>query len=262
MLKLSIIVPMYNVEPYIEKCIRSLYRQDIPMTDYEVVCVDDCSPDKSAQIVDKLQTGYSTLQLIRHERNKKLGGARNTGIRAAKGKYLLFVDSDDMLKPNCLKQLIDEIDSQQDDYIHFNLVQLFPEGHYGKEPHFDIDSQQRTGRHYVVAPVERERLQGSSRIGAFLYFVQNDQGPPWQKAAGSIVCGNLPRQVFSLQAAVEYGAGLGIQNEIKLNEAIVLLATKLLNNECLANLPRSLYKQALLVFRQFPFEQLVIELTL
>lgn len=144
-MKLSIIVPIYNVEPYIEECIRSLYCQDIPMTDYEVICIDDCSPDKSASIIEELQKEYSTLHLIRHERNKKLGGARNTGIRAAKGKYLLFVDSDDMLKPNCLKQLIDEIDSQQDDYIHFNLVQLYSEGHYGKEPHFDIDSQQRTG---------------------------------------------------------------------------------------------------------------------
>ena len=151
-IKLSIIVPIYNVEPYIEECVRSLYHQDIPMPDYEVICIDDCSSDKSAQIVEKLQTEYSTLQLIRHERNKKLGGARNTGIRAAKGMYLLFVDSDDMLKPNCLKQLIDEIDSQQDDYIHFNLVQLFPEGHCGKEPHFDIDTQQRTGADMFFDP--------------------------------------------------------------------------------------------------------------
>ena len=145
MIRLSIIVPIYNVEPYIEECIRSLYRQDIPMTDYEVICIDDCSPDKSAQIVERLQTEYSTLQLIRHERNKKLGGARNTGIRAAKGKYIFFVDSDDMLKPNCLKRLIEEMETNQDDYIHFNLVQLFPDNHYGKEPHFDIDAQQRTG---------------------------------------------------------------------------------------------------------------------
>ena len=145
MLKLSIIVPMYNVEPYIEECIRSLYRQDIPMTDYEVICIDDCSPDKSASIIEELQKEYSTLHLIRHERNKKLGGARNTGIRAAKGKYILFVDSDDMLKSNCLKQLIDEMELGQDDFIHFNYVKLFPDGTLGDEPHFAIDALQRTG---------------------------------------------------------------------------------------------------------------------
>ena len=145
MTRLSVIVPIYNVEPYIEECIRSLYCQDIPMTDYEVICIDDCSPDKSASIIEELQKEYSTLHLIRHERNKKLGGARNTGIRAAKGKYILFVDSDDMLKPNCLKQLIDEMETNQDDYIHFNYVKLFPDGHYGDEPQFNIDALLRTG---------------------------------------------------------------------------------------------------------------------
>ena len=145
MLKLSIIVPIYNVEQYIEESIRSLYRQDIPMTDYEVICIDDCSPDKSASIIEEMQKEYSTLHLIRHERNKKLGGARNTGIRAAQGKYILFVDSDDMLKPNCLKQLIDEMEMGQDDFIHFNYVKLFSDGTLGEEPHFAIDTRQRTG---------------------------------------------------------------------------------------------------------------------
>ena len=141
-LKLSIIVPVFNVEPYIEECICSLYRQDIPVSDYEVICVDDCSPDKSAQIVEKLQTEYPTLQLIRHERNKKLGGARNTGIRAAKGKYILFVDSDDMLVPNCLKQLIEAMESDDDEYIHFNYIKLYPDNSIGKKLSYDYDNIQ------------------------------------------------------------------------------------------------------------------------
>ena len=143
--RLSIVVPVYNVELYIEECIRSLYVQNIPQNEYEVICVDDCSPDDSVSIVMRLQKEYSTLHLIRHGRNKKLGGARNTGVRAAKGKYILFVDSDDMLKPNCLKQLIDEMETSQDDFIHFNYVKLFPDGTLGEEPHFAIDAQQRTG---------------------------------------------------------------------------------------------------------------------
>lgn len=145
MIALSIIVPVYKDEPYIEACIRSLYRQDIPVTDYEVICVDDCSPDKSASIIQSMQSEFPTLQLIRHERNKKLGGARNTGIRAAKGQYICFVDSDDMLKPNCLKQLVNEMDAQQDDFIHFNYRKFFADGTFGDEPHFAIDSTQRTG---------------------------------------------------------------------------------------------------------------------
>ena len=54
--RLSIIVPFYNVEPYIEECIRSLYAQDIPWEEYEVICVDDCSPDDCQNIIEKLQT--------------------------------------------------------------------------------------------------------------------------------------------------------------------------------------------------------------
>lgn len=145
MIALSIIVPMYKVEPYIEECIRSLYRQDIPMTDYEVICIDDCSPDQSAQIVEQLQSEYATLQHIRHERNKKLGGARNTGLKAAKGQYAMFVDSDDMLKPNCLKQLVSEMDAQHDDFIHFNYRKFFANGTIGEEPHFGIEPTQTTG---------------------------------------------------------------------------------------------------------------------
>lgn len=145
MLKLSIIVPIYNVEQYIEECIRSLYRQDIPQEEYEVICVDDCSPDNSAVIIERLQKEYSTLHLIRHERNKKLGGARNTGLRNAQGKYIWFVDSDDMLKPNCLRQMVDAMDAGQDDYIHFNYVAMYPDGTMGKELQFALESKQMTG---------------------------------------------------------------------------------------------------------------------
>lgn len=145
MLLLSIIVPMFKVEQYVEECIRSLYNQDIPQEEYEVICVDDCSPDNSAAIVERLQSEFPTLCLIHNERNKKLGGARNTGLRNAQGKYIWFVDSDDMLKPNCLKQLVDAMDAGQDDYIHFNLTKLYPDGHFAPEEHFDLAPIPMTG---------------------------------------------------------------------------------------------------------------------
>ena len=64
MIRLSVIVPFYNVEKYIEQCIRSLYDQDIPKEEYEVICVDDCSPDGSRAIVERLQKEYPNLQLL------------------------------------------------------------------------------------------------------------------------------------------------------------------------------------------------------
>lgn len=120
MIRLSIIVPFYNVEKYVEECIRSLYDQDIPQEEYEVLCVDDCSPDGSRAIVERLQKEYKTLRLICHERNKKLGGARNTGQREAKGEYIWFVDSDDTIYPNVLKTILDAAEKSNADILQFD----------------------------------------------------------------------------------------------------------------------------------------------
>lgn len=119
MIRLSFIVPFYNVEPYIEQCIRSLYDQDIPQSEYEVICVDDCSPDGSRTIVMRLQSEYPTLRLLTHAKNKRQGGARNTGLREAQGKYIWFIDSDDYIKPNCLKYLLDLMDAANLDLLKF-----------------------------------------------------------------------------------------------------------------------------------------------
>lgn len=121
-LRLSFIVPFYGVEKYIEKCIRSLYDQDIPMEEYEVICVDDCSPDGSRAIVERLQKEYPTLRLICHPKNKRQGGARNTGLREAQGKYICFIDSDDYIQPKTLKQLLEEAEDQQLDILKFLSV--------------------------------------------------------------------------------------------------------------------------------------------
>lgn len=119
MLRLSFIVPFYNVEPYIEECIRSLYDQDIPQSEYEVICVDDCSPDGSRAIVERLQKEYPTLRLLTHTENKRQGGARNTGLKVATGRYVWFVDSDDVIQPNCLKSLLEQAESEDLDIAKF-----------------------------------------------------------------------------------------------------------------------------------------------
>ena len=122
MLRLSIIVPFYNVEPYIEECIHSLYNQDIPTDEYEVICVDDCSPDDCRNIIEKLQTEFPTLKLVCHEKNKKQGGARNTGLKAAQGKYIWFVDSDDYIYPNVLRLLLESVEKNEVDIIQFDYT--------------------------------------------------------------------------------------------------------------------------------------------
>jgi len=132
MIRLSFIVPFYGVEKYIEECIRSLYNQDIPMEEYEVICVDDCSPDGSRAIVERLQKEYPTLKLLIHTENKRQGGARNTGMKVAQGRYIWFVDSDDYIKPNCLKGLLELAEKEDLDILDFDFDADFTKQLYRK----------------------------------------------------------------------------------------------------------------------------------
>ena len=124
-LRLSFIIPFYNVEPYIEECIRSLYAQDVPRDDYEVICVDDCSLDGSRTIVARLQKEYPTLHLLTTPENLRQGGARNLALNIAQGKYIWFVDSDDYIKPNCLGNLLKIAEEECLDILDFDFASDF-----------------------------------------------------------------------------------------------------------------------------------------
>ena len=126
MKKLSIIIPMYNVEPYVEKCIRSLENQDIPQSDYEIICVNDGSPDNCREITETLQQEFSNIVLINQE-NQGVSMARNNGIDRATAKYLLFIDPDDYVEPNKLASVLGSADSIQSQ-VHFLGFSLLNEG--------------------------------------------------------------------------------------------------------------------------------------
>ncbi len=130
--QLTFIVPFYNVEKYIGACLDSLYAQDIPEEEFEVICVDDCSPDNSKCIVQEYQKSHANLVLIEHNENKCLGGARNTGIRAAKGQYIWFIDSDDMIKSHCMKHLLSICIASELDVLLFNFEKVDINGRFIK----------------------------------------------------------------------------------------------------------------------------------
>ncbi len=119
-MRLSFILPCYNVERYIGACLDSLFRQDIPLSDYEVICVNDCSTDKTRDIILTYQKKYDNILLIDHKVNQTAGGARNTGLDIAKGTYIWFVDPDDILVDNVVGTLIDNADKKNLDIILFN----------------------------------------------------------------------------------------------------------------------------------------------
>ena len=106
-IKISIIVPVYNVEPYIRECFSSIAAQTYK-GGMECIFVDDCGQDRSVEIIEELMADYHgsiSFSIIHHEHNKGLSGARNTGIRHAIGDYLYFLDSDDTITPDCIEEL-------------------------------------------------------------------------------------------------------------------------------------------------------------
>lgn len=102
---LSIIIPVYNVEAYIEKCIYSLQLQDILKGDYEIVIINDGSPDNSKEVILRLMTQFENIVFIDQE-NKGVSLARNAGIDKARGEYLVFIDPDDYVAANSFNRVL------------------------------------------------------------------------------------------------------------------------------------------------------------
>lgn len=115
---LSIVVPMFNVEKYLQKCIHSLFAQKLDDKEYEIILVDDESPDNSFELARFLVKGKKNVKIVR-QKNKGLGGARNTGIENASGKYILFLDADDFYINNSVRKIIDLAEKYQLDILEF-----------------------------------------------------------------------------------------------------------------------------------------------
>lgn len=113
---ISIVVPVYNVEQYVEKCLTSIINQDIPHESYEIIVVNDGSKDNSLKIVENFAKKNQNIRVI-SQPNKGLSGARNTGIQYAVGDYIWFVDSDDWIKENCLKNVVETCSTQNLDVL-------------------------------------------------------------------------------------------------------------------------------------------------
>jgi glycosyltransferase involved in cell wall biosynthesis len=131
-MKLSIIVPIYNVAPYLRKCVDSLLVQDI--TDYEIILVDDGSTDDSGAIADEILNAHSQSPIahcqikVVHQLNSGLSAARNSGINVATGDYILFVDSDDYLQPNTLATLLEQAEGDNLDVLRFRYQNVKESG--------------------------------------------------------------------------------------------------------------------------------------
>lgn len=123
--KTSVVVPVYNVKPYLEKCVSSILRQT--ETDFELLLVDDGSTDGCGALCDELSHRDGRVRVI-HQENRGLGGARNTGLREARGTWILFPDSDDWLEEDILRKALEAGERENADMVVFGFRTVDGEG--------------------------------------------------------------------------------------------------------------------------------------
>lgn len=124
-MRVSFVVPVYNVKPYLDKCIESLLYQDYD--DFEIVIVDDGSTDGSGELADVWALSSDKI-VVSHQQNQGLSAARNRGVDIARGDYIAFVDSDDYWCDNVLRGLIEQIELQNLDILRFRYQNVREDG--------------------------------------------------------------------------------------------------------------------------------------
>ena len=117
-MQISIIIPLYNVEKYINICIHSILNQGLDSKDYEILIINDGSTDNSLNVVKKFEQKYYNI-FVYTQKNEGVGSARNKGVSLAKGKYVYFLDPDDYLAENVLKTIIYHADTHNVDILTF-----------------------------------------------------------------------------------------------------------------------------------------------
>lgn len=143
-MKLSIIIPVYNVEEFVEKCVLSCRAQDIPENEYEIIIVNDGTQDNSMDVVRHAIEGANNITVLSQE-NSGLSVARNTGLAHARGNYVWFVDSDDYIEDNCLSKICGYLDGNLD-VLQIQYRYVYENGGPSKDAERTIISGIKTGK--------------------------------------------------------------------------------------------------------------------
>ena len=120
---ISFIVPVYNAEMYLEECLDSLLKQDLTYSEYEIICVNDGSTDKSLELLCEYKKRYSNIRVI-DKQNSGVSSARNTGLDVARGEYVWFIDADDFISCNILKMLSGHLADAKTEVLQFGTYTL------------------------------------------------------------------------------------------------------------------------------------------
>lgn len=133
-MKLSVVVPVYNVERFLPRCLGSLLHQGLLPEEYEVICVNDGSLDNSAVILEEYRAKYPAIFKVITQENQGLGGARNTGTTVAQGEYVTYIDSDDYVIDNAYSYLLEHFCQDQPDVLCYGHRCIFTDGTVLSDP--------------------------------------------------------------------------------------------------------------------------------
>lgn len=165
---LSIIIPIYKVEKYICYTLDSIYNQNANEKSFEVICVNDGTPDNSMNIVEEFKILYNNLHII-NQKNEGLSCARNAGLKIAKGDYIWFVDSDDTLEAQSISKVIHYIQSDPKTEIWgFNIVRVQEDNKKGKIEHIIL--KHKNFNLYDI-PLQREKIVHKTHIAPVQRFI-------------------------------------------------------------------------------------------
>ena len=126
-MKISLVIPVYNVEKYLARCLDSCLHQDLAADEYEIIVVNDGSPDGSKEIAEKYASEYASIKLYNQE-NGGLSVARNNGLEKTQGDYVWFVDSDDWIEENCLASIVEKMDTLNLDMLQIGYMEAYDDG--------------------------------------------------------------------------------------------------------------------------------------
>lgn len=162
---LSIILPVYNVGPYIERCLESLVKQDLGYDRYEIIAVNDGSTDNSRDIIVKYKNKYSNVFLIDQE-NQGVSAARNAGIAAARGEYILFIDPDDYIVKNSLKYVCEKASEFDLEVFYLGFEYWDPSKKYKVEiKNYELNDKTVTGTEAYWFTRKKQKTGGDRPVG-------------------------------------------------------------------------------------------------
>lgn len=209
MIGVSVIIPVYNVEKYLEECLNSVINQDF--TSYEIICINDGATDNSLEILEKYAEEYKEIRIINCSKNQGLSSARNIGLNSAMGKYILFLDSDDMIILGTLQELFTYAENYDLDEVFFNADRL-----YGKELQQE-NSPQELSEHLGIFS------------GQELFYLFMEDGAPRYSA-----CRQLYKREFLIKCNLYFYEGI-------LHEDVLFYFLTTINAKRVINVNKSYY---------------------